>query len=104
VWLAPSGSRVQSPACPLPSPQEPLRQGGAADAATPQTMSYIHAEGAGGPDVLRLVTGPVPVPKPDEVLTPVLAAGVNQPDITQDFAAEAKTRTEGRGVERPKTR
>lgn len=52
--------------------------------------------------MLRLVTGPVPVPKPDEVLTPVLAAGVNQPDITQDFAAEAKTRTEGR--ERPKTR
>jgi NADPH:quinone reductase len=37
--------------------------------------------------VLRLVTGPVPVPKPDEVLIRVLAAGVNRPDITQDFAA-----------------
>jgi NADPH:quinone reductase len=48
-----------------------------------QTMSYIHADGAGGPEVLGLATGPVPQPKPDEVLIRVQAAGVNRPDIAQ---------------------
>src|SRR5208282_5563179 len=32
---------------------------------------------------LRLTTGPVPTPKPDEVLIRVLAAGVNRPDVAQ---------------------
>jgi NADPH2:quinone reductase len=49
----------------------------------PQTMSYIHANGAGGPEVLSLATGPVPVLKPDEVLIRVQAAGVNRPDVAQ---------------------
>jgi NADPH2:quinone reductase len=49
----------------------------------PQTMSYVQANGAGDPDVLGSATGPVPVPKPDEVLIRVLAAGVNRPDVAQ---------------------
>ena len=49
----------------------------------PQTMTYVHANGAGDPSVLVLATGPVPAPKPDEVLIRVLAAGVNRPDIAQ---------------------
>ncbi len=49
----------------------------------PQTMTYVQAEGAGGPDVLRLATEAVPVPKPDEVLIRVLAAGINRPDVAQ---------------------
>jgi NADPH2:quinone reductase len=49
----------------------------------PQTMNYIQAEGAGGPEVLRLATGPVPDPKPDEILVRVIAAGVNRPDVVQ---------------------
>lgn len=49
----------------------------------PQTMTYIEARGAGGPEVLRPATGPVPQPKPDEVLIRVLAAGVNRPDVQQ---------------------
>ena len=49
----------------------------------PQTMSYVHANGAGGPEVLSLATGPVPMPKPDEVLIAVQAAGVNRPDVAQ---------------------
>ncbi len=49
----------------------------------PQTMSYVKADGAGGPDVLRLATGPTPAPKPDEVLIRVHAAGVNRPDVAQ---------------------
>lgn len=49
----------------------------------PQTMSYVHANGAGGPEVLGLATGPVPTPKPDEVLIRVQAAGVNRPDVAQ---------------------
>ena len=49
----------------------------------PQTMTYVHANGAGEPDVLGLGTGPVPAPKPDEVLIRVQVAGVNRPDVAQ---------------------
>jgi NADPH2:quinone reductase len=49
----------------------------------PQTMSRIEVPSPGGPEVLRLTAGPVPSPKPDEVLIRVLAAGVNRPDVAQ---------------------
>lgn len=49
----------------------------------PQTMSHIEMTAPGGPGVLRLTTGPVPSPQPDEVLIRVLAAGVNRPDVAQ---------------------
>jgi NADPH2:quinone reductase len=49
----------------------------------PQTMTYIATEGAGGPEVLSPATGPLPSPKPDEVLIRVQAAGVNRPDVAQ---------------------
>jgi NADPH:quinone reductase len=49
----------------------------------PQTMPYIQANGAGGPEVLGLATGSVPVPRPGEVLIRVQAAGVNRPDVSQ---------------------
>ena len=39
-------------------------------------MTHIQADGAGGPEVLKLATGPAPEPKPDEVLIRVRAAGV----------------------------
>ncbi|MGH7043187.1 MAG: NAD(P)H-quinone oxidoreductase [Acetobacteraceae bacterium] len=51
--------------------------------ALPPTMTYIETAGAGGPDVLRPATGPLPTLKPDEVLIRVLAAGVNRPDVQQ---------------------
>ncbi len=46
-------------------------------------MTYIEANGAGGPEVLGLATGPTPQPKPDEVLIRVQAAGINRPDVAQ---------------------
>ena len=46
-------------------------------------MTFIAAEGAGEPDVLKPAIGPVPTPKQDEVLVRVLAAGVNRPDVMQ---------------------
>ncbi len=49
----------------------------------PQTMAFIQMDGAGGPEVMRLAQGPLPSPKPDEVLIRVQAAGVNRPDIAQ---------------------
>ena len=49
----------------------------------PQIMSHVEVTAPGGPEVLRLTTGPVPTPKPDEVLIRVLAAGVNRPDVAQ---------------------
>ncbi|WP_159998055.1 NAD(P)H-quinone oxidoreductase [Roseomonas sp. 18066] len=49
----------------------------------PQEMTYIaHGEG-GGPEVMVPARGPVPAPKPDEVLIRVLATGVNRPDVQQ---------------------
>jgi NADPH2:quinone reductase len=49
----------------------------------PDRMTYIEAVAHGGPEVLRPATGPVSVPKPDEVLIRVHAAGVNRPDVSQ---------------------
>jgi NADPH2:quinone reductase len=49
----------------------------------PTSMTYIRADGAGGPEVLKPAVGPVPAPKPDEVLIHVLACGVNRPDVAQ---------------------
>ncbi len=49
----------------------------------PATMTHIATSGGGGPEVMRTATGPVPAPKPDEVLIRVLAAGVNRPDVAQ---------------------
>lgn len=46
-------------------------------------MTYIAADGAGGPEVLKPASGPVPSPRPDEVLIRVEAAGVNRPDVQQ---------------------
>ena len=49
----------------------------------PTSMTYINAVGAGGPEVLQPATGPLPDPRPDEVLIRVQAAGVNRPDVAQ---------------------
>lgn len=49
----------------------------------PDTMTYIAAAQAGGPEVLVPATGPVPAPSGDEVLIRVQAAGVNRPDVSQ---------------------
>lgn len=49
----------------------------------PDTMRHVACEGHGGPEVMRVVTGPVPQPGPGEILIEVHAAGVNRPDIQQ---------------------
>ena len=46
-------------------------------------MIAIDPDGPGGPDVLRPVERPVPVPAEGEVLIKVAAAGVNRPDLMQ---------------------
>jgi NADPH:quinone reductase len=49
----------------------------------PATMRAVLAEGGGGPEILKVVTRPVPQPGPGEVLVRVAAAGVNRPDVLQ---------------------
>ena len=49
----------------------------------PTSMRAIEIVLPGGPDVLQVVTRPVPVPRAGEVLVRVVAAGVNRPDIMQ---------------------
>ena len=53
----------------------------------PTSMTHITTPGPGGPDVLITTTGPVPVPRADEVLIRVAAAGVNRPDVAQRAGA-----------------
>lgn len=59
-----------------------MASGGAA-AAMPGEMRQVVVTQPGGPEAMRLETGPVPVPGPGEVLVRVLAAGVNRPDVAQ---------------------
>lgn len=49
----------------------------------PATMRAIDPDSPGGPEVLRVVERPVPVPGEGEVLIRVAAAGVNRPDVLQ---------------------
>lgn len=49
----------------------------------PTTMRLVRFEGAGGPEVVKAVEGPVPQPGPGQVLIQVAAAGVNRPDCQQ---------------------
>lgn len=49
----------------------------------PDTMRAVEISAPGGPEVLRLVTRPVPKPGEGEVLIRVAAAGVNRPDVLQ---------------------
>ena len=49
----------------------------------PTTMRYITVRAPGAADVLELASGPVPVPRPHEVLIRVESAGVNRPDVVQ---------------------
>ena len=49
----------------------------------PIEMPAIEIAAPGGPEQLKLVTRPVPVPGEGEVLVRVAAAGVNRPDVMQ---------------------
>lgn len=51
--------------------------------ALPSTMSAIEIASPGGPQVLRLVSLPLPQPGHGELLVKVIAAGVNRPDVLQ---------------------
>jgi len=50
-------------------------------------MRYIAVREPGPPDVMSIVEGPVPQPRPGEVLIEVAAAGVNRPDCLQRAGA-----------------
>ncbi len=54
---------------------------------TPTTMTAIQIDGKGGPEVLKLVTLPVPQAGVGQILVKVAAAGVNRPDIAQRTGA-----------------
>ena len=49
----------------------------------PTEMTVIGIKEPGGPDVLVPEQRPVPVPREDEILVKVAAAGVNRPDVQQ---------------------
>lgn len=49
----------------------------------PASMRYIDVSAPGGPEVMRVASGPLPVPGAGEVLVKVAAAGVNRPDVAQ---------------------
>jgi NADPH:quinone reductase len=49
----------------------------------PTSMRYIDVSAPGGPDVMRVADGPLPVARPGEVLVKVEAVGINRPDVAQ---------------------
>ena len=49
----------------------------------PTSMRAVEIATPGGPEVLRIVSRPVPVPQAGELLVQVTAAGVNRPDVMQ---------------------
>ncbi len=49
----------------------------------PATMRYVAVDEPGPPDRMRVAEGPVPTPKPHEILVEVAYAGVNRPDVIQ---------------------
>ena len=49
----------------------------------PATMRHVIFEGAGGPEIIKLVEAPVPRPGAGQVLIEVAAAGINRPDVAQ---------------------
>lgn len=51
--------------------------------ALPSQMQYIEAPTIGEASVMRIARSPLPIPKNDEVLIRVMAAGVNRPDVLQ---------------------
>lgn len=55
--------------------------------SVPPEMTAIEISTPGGPEVLRPVRRPVPVPRHDEVLIRVSHAGVNRPDLFQRAGA-----------------
>ena len=55
----------------------------------PDSMTAIEIASAGGPDVLRKATRPVPVPCHDQILIKIAYAGVNRPDCLQRAGAYA---------------
>jgi NADPH:quinone reductase len=51
--------------------------------SVPLEMTVIEIAAPGGPEQLKVAQRPVPVPKDEEVLVRVAAAGVNRPDVMQ---------------------
>jgi NADPH2:quinone reductase len=53
------------------------------DIRVPASMRYIAVDEPGPPDRMHIADGPVPTPKPHEILVEVAYAGVNRPDVVQ---------------------
>ncbi len=49
----------------------------------PETMHAVEISAPGGPDVLKMVNRPVPIPGQGQILIKVAYAGVNRPDLLQ---------------------
>ena len=49
----------------------------------PETMRFVDLPSFGAPEVMTFATGPLPAPKPGEILVKVQAAGINRPDVAQ---------------------
>ncbi|MGY5779432.1 NAD(P)H-quinone oxidoreductase [Rhizobium sp. LEGMi135b] len=49
----------------------------------PSEMRFVDLPSFGGPEVMTIAHGPLPVLKPGEILVRVEAAGVNRPDVAQ---------------------
>ncbi len=53
----------------------------------PSDMAHVALPTPGGPEAMQLARGPLPVPRANEILIRVEAAGVNRPDVLQRMGA-----------------
>ena len=64
----------------------------------PATMRYVAVDEPGPPDRMRVAEGPVPTPKPHEILVEVAYAGVNRPDVASSAPGAIRRRPMRRRV------
>lgn len=67
--------------------------------STPEEQTFVEIAAAGGPEVLKVIRGPVPECRPGDVLIRVSSSGVNRHDVNQRRRGPVPTHSSVPGLE-----